>query len=380
MDPETSTPLAFQTYFDRKVYIPVDSTDTQFSRDCEILNELATQGGEWIVRDIKGSTWIVAVTKAASQPQVYEYDRVSKQYSLLFDTRPELRNVALHPTRLIETVSTFDGTPVFGFLTVPRTKQGSSDELTSEVLPLVVDVHQGPAYKPDYFACNPLHQLLAERGYAVFAPMYRGSPTFGRKVQLTAEGMFGRPVQQDILESTDSIQWTIDNKVADPSKIACHGQSYGGHISTVTATQNPTLYRGLINMTGPSDIRGSIRLLGIDVESEEGKNLLRTHSAVSNAATFKTPVLLAHGGLDHPVRLGTGEALAKGMEGSEDAAEAVFVLFPNEGHGFYHANNVLAYGGIVEAFLAKYLGGRVESCAEDVASSTAEFRIGGVLV
>jgi dipeptidyl aminopeptidase/acylaminoacyl peptidase len=35
-------------------------------------------------------------------------------------------------------------------------------------------------------------------------------------------------------------------------------------------------------------------------------------------------------------------------------------VFPDEGHGFLRSENNLAFNAIVEAFLARYLGGRAE--------------------
>jgi hypothetical protein len=48
-----------------------------------------------------------------------------------------------------------------------------------------------------------------------------------------------------------------------------------------------------------------------------------------------------------------------------------YVLFPDEGHGFARPENNIAFNGVVEAFLAKHLGGRVEPVGESLAKSSA---------
>jgi dipeptidyl aminopeptidase/acylaminoacyl peptidase len=50
-----------------------------------------------------------------------------------------------------------------------------------------------------------------------------------------------------------------------------------------------------------------------------------------------------------------------------------FVVYPNEGHGFGHKENLLDSWGRLEEFLAKHLGGRAEPWKE-IPGSTAEVR------
>lgn len=53
--------------------------------------------------------------------------------------------------------------------------------------------------------------------------------------------------------------------------------------------------------------------------------------------------------------------------------EVVYVVYPDEGHGFYRPENNLDFYGRVEEFLAKHLGSRAEPWHE-VKGSTAQVR------
>lgn len=48
----------------------------------------------------------------------------------------------------------------------------------------------------------------------------------------------------------------------------------------------------------------------------------------------------------------------------------VYLLFPDEGHGFVRPPNNLAFNAVMEAFLAKHLGGRYEPIGDAFEGST----------
>ncbi|KAI8607798.1 Alpha/Beta hydrolase protein [Chytriomyces sp. MP71] len=372
MHPTTHKPIAYQTYFERKKYHPLGPTDKEASAWFEILDSLAANG-EWIVGAVHGPIWIVWVTQPARQTQVYTFNTSTLHANFLYDTRPTLRDVDLHPTKLVETTTTDGSSPLYAFLTIPKSKVGAT-KLTSEPLPMVVDLHGGPMWKGTYTACDPLHQLLAERGYAVLAVMYRATTTFGRSYQIGYKNGWAGKQVEDIVEM---IKWAIDNKVANPDRIGSHGKSWGGFLSTITATLHPNLLNCIVNWTGPSDIPYFIQAMGHAPGSPEYEELMRTRSAIRNAATLQTNVLLVQGGLDRALMTESAAELARNMSEGNVAAEVAHVVFPDEGHDFDRPLNILAYGALLEVFYGKHLGGLVEPVRDDVAISSASFVVGG---
>ncbi|HLQ94086.1 MAG TPA: hypothetical protein VK148_29045 [Xanthobacteraceae bacterium] len=55
-------------------------------------------------------------------------------------------------------------------------------------------------------------------------------------------------------------------------------------------------------------------------------------------------------------------------------------MVPNEGHGFHHPANNIAFNAITEAFLARHLGGRCEAVGDDFAGSSHDIRAGNKLL
>jgi hypothetical protein len=65
---------------------------------------------------------------------------------------------------------------------------------------------------------------------------------------------------------------------------------------------------------------------------------------------------------------------------TERGVPVTYVVFSDEGHGFVRPENRLAFYAVVEAFLAKHLGGRVQPVGDDFAGSTIAIPVGRALV
>jgi hypothetical protein len=64
----------------------------------------------------------------------------------------------------------------------------------------------------------------------------------------------------------------------------------------------------------------------------------------------------------------------------QNGAPVTYVTFPDEGHGFVRNENRLAFYAVVEAFLAKHLGGRYQPVGGDFAGSSIRIETGGELI
>jgi len=61
-------------------------------------------------------------------------------------------------------------------------------------------------------------------------------------------------------------------------------------------------------------------------------------------------------------------------------ASVTYLVFPDEGHGFYRPQNNIAFHAIVEAFLARHLGGGIEPVGGDVEGSSHDIRAGADII
>jgi dipeptidyl aminopeptidase/acylaminoacyl peptidase len=115
-----------------------------------------------------------------------------------------------------------------------------------------------------------------------------------------------------------------------------------------------------------------------DVRTEEGRAFLRSRSPLYKADQILKPMLIAHGANDVRCTLAQSDAIVAAMQ--KLGLPVTYVVFPDEGHGFLRSENNLAFNAIVEAFLARYLGGRAEPIGEDFQGSSQEIRAGAEFV
>ncbi len=106
-------------------------------------------------------------------------------------------------------------------------------ETGNSLLPLITLVHGGPAGRWSH-RINDWIQLLAARGYAVFAPNIRGSVGYGLSFIRSNRRDWGGGDFRDVMAGID---YLIDRGIADPDRLAIGGWSYGGYMSAWAVTQ-----------------------------------------------------------------------------------------------------------------------------------------------
>lgn len=109
--------------------------------------------------------------------------------------------------------------------------------------PLVLMVHGGPewAYPDDL---DPWEQALVDNGYAVAKVNYRGST--GREVAWRTAlhgGDIGLPEAADVVAGLDLL---VASGVADPSRVAIEGWSWGGYVAVLAAGLYPDRFAAVI--------------------------------------------------------------------------------------------------------------------------------------
>jgi predicted dienelactone hydrolase len=117
-----------------------------------------------------------------------------------------------------------DGLTIHGYLTLPL-------GVAAKNLPVVVNPHGGP-WARDQWGFNPEVQFLANRGYAVLQVNFRGSTGYGRKFFESSFKQWGRAMQDDV---SDGVKWLIAQGIADSSRVAIYGGSYGGYATLAWA-------------------------------------------------------------------------------------------------------------------------------------------------
>jgi dipeptidyl aminopeptidase/acylaminoacyl peptidase len=319
--------------------------------------------GDFAVHDrtTADDVWLVGFTQDTGPVAYYAFDRKTKTGRFLFHTRPRLADAVLAPMEPI-LLTARDGRTIHGYLTRPI----GAAEADKNTLPLILNVHGGPWHR-DTWGYDPEAQWFANRGYACLQVNYRGSTGYVKEFLNAGDREWGAAMHDDLV---DAVTWAAQQGYVDPKRVAIYGGSYGGYASLVGATFTPDLFRCAVDIVGPSNLITFInsippywstflkmlhRRVG-DPESDE--EFLRSRSPLCRVDQIKIPMLIAQGANDPRVKQAESEQVVAAME--EKGIDHVYLLFPDEGHGFAKPENRLKFYAAAEEFLAKHLGGRRE--------------------
>jgi dipeptidyl aminopeptidase/acylaminoacyl peptidase len=304
--------------------------------------------------------WLVSVHSDTEPGQTILFDRNTKRVTPQYRIREKLPREALSPMESIHYASS-DGLDIPAYLTLPKGLPGKN-------LPLIVVPHGGP-WARDGWGYNGLAQFLANRGYAVLMPNFRGSTGYGKKFLNAGNGEWGRKMQDDI---TWGVKHLIAEGIADPKRAGIMGGSYGGYATLAGVAFTPDLYAAGVDIVGPSNLNTLLdaippyweagrRMLYArmgDPGTAEGKAWLTERSPLFSSGKIKTSLLVAQGANDPRVNRAEAEQIVIALRDRGFPVE--YVLAPDEGHGFARPINNLALFMAVEKFLAKHLDGRYQ--------------------
>ena len=78
--------------------------------------------------------------------------------------------------------------------------------------------------------------------------------------------------------------------------------------------------------------------------------------------------MIGQGANDPRVKQSESDQIVKAME--EKNIPVVYVLYPDEGHGFARPENRLSFNAVTDLFLSEHLGGRFEDIGDDFEGSS----------
>lgn len=208
-------------------------------------------GSEHRVQPSSGRLWLIEERDARLQGGRWHlFDSATGRLRSLIDDPGMTPRIA--PGNLARVIPVAfrasDGMTIHALLTLPPGRDVAH-------APLVVFVHGGP-WSSDTADYSAQTQLLANRGYIVFRPQYRGSAGYGRRYLFAAHGDFGDGrVQRDIEDGT---RWLLGRRIGDPKRVAIVGASYGGYAVLQALSDGSQLYRAGIAAVPPPDFGRTI--------------------------------------------------------------------------------------------------------------------------
>lgn len=317
------------------------------------LRKALGNGEVWIVSRAEDESRMLVYAGQENDPGIlYLYDPAAKILREISQFRPELDTRNLASPRPMQYTAR-DGTLIRGYLTLPKGREAKG-------LPLIVMPHGGPFGVRDKLEYNDEVQLLANRGYAVLQPNYRGSGGYGDAFFELGTGQIGRKMQDDI---DDAMDWAVKEGIADPARVCVVGGSYGGYAALWAALRNPERYRCAASWAGVTDwnkmLRYDRRYLTARVNKAWSARVRGDKTADLDAVSpyrlagqLSRPVLLAHGTEDQRVPLSQYNIFEKAARAAPVPPQTLVIK--GEGHSFTTPENAQAWFEALEGFLAKH--------------------------
>jgi dipeptidyl aminopeptidase/acylaminoacyl peptidase len=185
-----------------------------------------------------------------------------------------------------------DGLMIPGYITVPKGKGP---------FPLVVQHNGGPAVN-GMVSYDEMGQMLASQGYMVFHPENRISVGWGQKHFDAGYKQHGLAMQDD---KDDGVKYLIEQGMADPSRVAFFGWSYGGYAALVSLSREEQLYQCAIAVAAVADAekqylgRRDPNLKALDEWSRHRGGT--TVNPINEVSKVNIPLLMVHGDVDRRV-------------------------------------------------------------------------------
>ena len=337
-------------------YPHVEALDVSLS---DALNQFRKDGpvGIYITSADNAQQLITLNVNDDREVSFYLYDRRSGETTLLGKDASHNFAGSLSSMQPIQ-FKARDGLNLHGYLTLPVTN--------NRPLPMVMLVHGGP-FARYIWQYNRQAQFLANRGYAVLQINYRGSRGYGRRFMEEAIGEFAGKMHDDLI---DGVNWAVEQGIADKSRVAIMGRSYGGYATLVGLTMTPETFACGIDIVGPADLETLDRNFPAywkpfmhhwrkyvgDPDNAEDRARMRKQSPLYYAEQVQSPLLIIQGANDVRVKQDQSDRMVQALR---DAGKEVdYRVIPGEGHGIRHWKNRLDVYRATEDFLAECLGGR----------------------
>jgi len=344
--------------------------------DFEALTKVHDGDFAIVSRDRADKTWLVSYTSDRGPVRYYSWDRSNRKAAFLFTAQPKLENLQLAEMKAV-TIIARDGMKLHSYLTLPAGTPAKN-------LPMVLMVHGGP-WARDNWGYNPYAQWFANRGYACLQANFRGSTGFGKHFLNAGDKQWGLKMHDDLI---DAVDWAIAQGYADAKKVAIFGGSYGGYSALAGVTFTPEKFACSVDIVGPSNIRTLLKTIPPywkpmlaqfsvrvgDINDPKDEELIKNASPLFKAGKIVRPLLIGQGANDPRVKQAESEQIVEAI--TRNNGNVIYVVYPDEGHGFARPENRIDFNARAEAFLAANLGGRTEPVAGGrVAGSTAIVKI-----
>jgi dipeptidyl aminopeptidase/acylaminoacyl peptidase len=216
--------------------------------------------------------------------------------------------------------------------------------MRNRTYPAIVYIHGGPISQ-SVNSFNRFIQYIANQGYVLIAPNYRGGSGYGKEFQNANRMDAGGQELNDVLDAAEFIK---HSGFVDPKKLIAMGGSYGGYLTMMAVTKAPDMWAAGVPIVPfvnwftefaneDPTLQESDRLFMGDPVRD--KALWEDRSPVNFIDRVKAPLLLLAGANDPRCPKSEAQQVANAIGARGGIAQ--LKIYENEGHGFARVENLV---------------------------------------
>ncbi len=299
-----------------------------------LLEEQFGKGNVSLGSTNDGDTKVVVYAAKSNQPGAYYlFETETGKLNFLGYYHPVLKDMEMNPMDSIRYKAS-DGLEIEAVVTYPRHRPHRKN------LPVVVLPHGGPfgVRDEEEFGFFPWHQAMAELGYVVIQPNYRGSGGYGK--EFNKEGRkpegYGKRMQDDL---NDALTWFGQSGLIDPKRACIMGWSYGGYATARGAQRDPDVWKCAIAGAGVYDMPMMNRWDEVNLSSFSRKFQDTSDDPVGISSARNTsgkwsPILIVAGLRDARIPIEQSRTLVSRLKGSgkKDGVDYRYIEQPKGTH------------------------------------------------
>ena len=290
---------------------------------------------------------VVHVGSPGIMGEYYIWEQSTGSARYLFSSNEAVDKLELNSFQSVK-YQADDGVDMQGWLLMP--KRGKPKALINYI-------HGGPhgPYIPHQF--DERMQIMAELGYAVFAPNFRGSGGYGQNFERAGYLQWGTRMLDDMQQGAEAVKARFDVG----SKVYVMGGSYGGYASAQSLVRHSDYYDCSVIIAGVFDLEQQIDTWdagkGFNTAGYEKSAIgsdpefLRANSIIHNLDRVKAPMLIVHGREDTRTPMVGAETMVTALKKTKLKYEYHF--YDREGHGLYFKPNRMDQYKKVQKFLKR---------------------------
>jgi dipeptidyl-peptidase 4 len=285
-------------------------------------------GFHMITMSPNASAYVDMYMNAMTPPRQDVYRADGSKLSTLNENKvPELAKYHLSPVEF-STVKNRAGISLNCFLIKPPNFDASKK------YPVIVYTYGGPHAQVVLNAWEGAsflwHEMMAQKGYVIFALDNRGSSGRGHVFEEAIQYRFGIPELDD---QRDGVAWLQKQPWVDPNRIGIWGWSYGGHMTLHAMFQASDLFKvgfagGPVTDWRYYDSIYTERYMGLPQQHESS---YKESSPVTFSKDLRGKLLIAQGTGDDNVHYSNTLALINDL--INDGKYVEVIAAPGRGHG-----------------------------------------------